>query len=974
MLQDYSESGTYSHLATDGQWAIYWDTSALDYVLRDLSDDSLLTSSDFSSTLILFPTSVELEPAWISTPPDFFGLVQYYSVANYQYCDSGDLKKFKLSAQGGNNYPFAEQITDPDNISCASGSTCDLFVSDIQVTDANGVGSFDGEISITASSSNLIQYKVSTTFDDNFNYGDGTASSTFSSLDPNSYWVQVVDELGCRVDSLVTVGNANEDNYGTIYRVGYKDINGNSARFNIKKRGYAGSITDVAYSGSVPVRYVQQEVESFNVFSCLRPSYMEVSLLEENEGDWDEFLTASSRQYKGEWQKDTGSGYVTLWKGNFEPQNYSSSYDYIDEVKLTFIDGLASLKNKRYKQTNLGFNYFITDRKIIKIVAECLRETKNAAKIRCAINLYETNHNTAATDDPLDQTYIDQELFYDDDRKGRPLYEVLEYCLKTFAVKLFYWGGYWYIVRIEENIDDFDYRQYTIFGDYDANGTISPRVQVVGSTNASARAVMPNSSTSEEVLRPAKNIVINNTFDKRESILENYSFEYKNLTRPLFWNLVDVGGGITGGVIKQGKELGTYCYRFNNTNWTANIANSRIKSFQKSISYRNRDKFKFSMDVAVDKLSTAFPYMMIKALIKVGSYYLQEDGTWTTTVRSCRFYPTPQNGWQTVEIESNFPEISAGSSSLVETTLQVQVYNYQAKNPDYGAYSESGGLYVLQSGETSFRALTTSDLPINTKRTVYTDTGGFRFFKLIEGTDAESLYDILRPDDYATTTNERVWKSDSDTVPILTTASASPYSEIGKAPTNQFFFVDNIVADVLNNGVENTETSSITVLVDEDNLEDIEYDINVTDGGDAILGLSSAEYIYNSFYKLSDGSVAGVWSRDSTSEADELVSILAKTLLRQYSTITRKLTTTLTTNNIGNTHVDLTPLNSLRISQESSQIFYINSIEIDDKNLNYNVTLYDSKANSITGDGGNGGSFNSDFNNDFGSDFDIILV
>ena len=32
------------------------------------------------------------------------------------------------------------------------------------------------------------------------------------------------------------------------------------------------------------------------------------------------------------------------------------------------------------------------------------------------------------------------------------------------------------------------------------------------------------------------------------------------------------------------------------------------------------------------------------------------------------------------------------------------------------------------------------------------------FFQLQAGTDAESSPDTIRPDDYATTTNERVWK------------------------------------------------------------------------------------------------------------------------------------------------------------------------------------------------------------------------
>lgn len=44
---------------------------------------------------------------------------------------------------------------------------------------------------------------------------------------------------------------------------------------------------------------------------------------------------------------------------------------------------------------------------------------------------------------------------------------------------------------------------------------------------------------------------------------------------------------------------------------------------------------------------------------------------------------------------------------------------------------------------------------------VFRDTGNgnvLRLYELVSGTDAETSPDIIRPNDYATTTNERVWK------------------------------------------------------------------------------------------------------------------------------------------------------------------------------------------------------------------------
>lgn len=62
--------------------------------------------------------------------------------------------------------------------------------------------------------------------------------------------------------------------------------------------------------------------------------------------------------------------------------------------------------------------------------------------------------------------------------------------------------------------------------------------------------------------------------------------------------------------------------------------------------------------------------------------------------------------------------------------------------------------------------------------TAFRDTGSsdvLRLYELVSGTNAESSPDIIRPNDYATTTNEKVWKLSKVSIITLETADGSPH-------------------------------------------------------------------------------------------------------------------------------------------------------------------------------------------------------
>lgn len=64
-------------------------------------------------------------------------------------------------------------------------------------------------------------------------------------------------------------------------------------------------------------------------------------------------------------------------------------------------------------------------------------------------------------------------------------------------------------------------------------------------------------------------------------------------------------------------------------------------------------------------------------------------------------------------------------------------------------------------GSTKLDGLLTINRTVGSQVAFYDATDGLMFYRLVSGTDAESSPAVIRPDDYAGTTNEKVWKLDA---------------------------------------------------------------------------------------------------------------------------------------------------------------------------------------------------------------------
>jgi len=144
------------------------------------------------------------------------------------------------------------------------------------------------------------------------------------------------------------------------------------------------------------------------------------------------------------------------------------------------------------------------------------------------------------------------------------------------------------------------------------------------------KRVLIGDSTTYEILDSPKTIVVDGELILRGSLLQNHDFEQGED----FISFKNAGSTATSTILPY---RGDNVFRFNNIAWTANLRNTRVDFDQSNIQYREGDSLRFSVDVAVDSMSDAFPYMIVKAKIKVGSYYLRSDDTWTTSDVIYRF-------------------------------------------------------------------------------------------------------------------------------------------------------------------------------------------------------------------------------------------------------------------------------------------------------------------------------------------------
>lgn len=834
------------------------------------------------------------------------------------------------------DFPYAERIETPASSSCqASPYICKMRLNIIKITRPS-VGGSDGEIQIIAFDSNTgVEYSST-----DFLIGDGENSDgVFSSLAAGTYNLYARDQYNC--GAKVTVVLKDEPAYSTIYRVEFYDLLGNVNRFDIEKKNYAGSVTEIN-SGGYPLVYNKFSSGLEDFFkSPINSSAVDVELMSTSNFQFRNLFTQDNREYRGVWYLNTGGGLAEKWRGFSIPDVFSEPYISTPyPTKLTFADGLESLKFIEYTENG---QYYHGDDHLLKIISRCLLKTGLNLEINIGVNLYSATMSSGVGDGPFDQCYLSNETLY---REGIPFncFEVVEAILKPFGARVFQWENKWWITRKEEERGtSYDYRTYDQYGiSTTGNSSLSPRLNIDEAT-ASTRFVWSERSQIYEILPAYKELFINSLNNRKEGLF-NGDFSLLDLTEtvPMGWLLKS--NNTTGVGVEIRNDANYLLFRnarTGNADFNDRTAHARTETFDMSLALT--DQFEISFDVGVDRLSTSIPFMVVKwqFVVTVNSitYYLLEDGNWSTSAYYNYYNPKPTNK-STFSIKTTLPSAVTGinSDGKYDAECALVIYPYLSQGYTYSSLANLQGATSTQLD---------GGIGVDVLYDVYGDQSKFDilFYKTKISDEAASGITIVRPTDFHATTNAIVYELEGSINHYYSSNRPASGRWVNKQHFighNEIFYLSNVNVNVYSNNAEIPSDETVSSLVDEDytinyNLDLIFNDIPKTTSGGRV---SNDVNLFDNFFKLASQDYIDDWVRDGQAESDTIQRILLKQLINQYKEPTSKLSGSLT--NLGGS-VYLAPYNTLVETFDGSKIYYVDGLTYNAKSCEYNVDLIELK-------------------------------
>lgn len=857
---------------------------------------------------------------------------------------------------------------------CASGGVCDLIIVGTPVVvSASGPATADGEITVTASSSQSIQYKLGS----DFTYGDGTAQSTgvFTSLFPGQYRIYVRDATNCFTNILVTVPYS--DDYSPYYRLEFDDPVGGVIKLDVVKRDYAGAVTEVK-GADIPFERSLKGEASLDKFESILATKVSVNFTSETDFAYSTLYTNNPEEFRVNFYIDN------VLKGVYKvlPQQYSEEYKAPPYyVSIVAIDGLASLKDYVFLQDD--GQRFHESMKAIKLIAYILKKTKLELSIRVAINLYATGMNTAATDDPLDQAYVDCDTYYINEKEPTLDY-VLRQILEPFGASIVQENAVWNIVRVEEKKGSYDYREFDSDGDYSSNSSYDPRLSVVPVGSSGFHF---SDRDHYMTLCPGYGkIRVFYRLGLRENILENgdfrltsrYSADYNAYTFDLDtrgFQLVSPSYPLSSTWEAIG-DAGNVAWKIEgNDNVVSGYGDAYILSDSYTIKMGVANTLKISIRYklpppvayGLTPIQIDIPYQKVRVRVKYGNYYLLHDGTWSTTENFLIIYATEFDKY----LETDFIATQPATGATSGYAFEVRVYHSYIYHAEYTTHAD------LRAKDTYDEGNAEAILPLGTRSEVSAlgSLENLYYYELEENTSAESSPDIIRPNDYHATNNPVQWILKKTIVKTYFTGFTSP------------FWLDYIKVSFLTSGAAPVDTILREINAEPRNTKVLEKEVThgsyqslittipqwdfgigkltATTGATMSLittNILAADILYAGYFRSSAGAGYTTWTRDGISESSSLHSILLQQYATQYKKSWRKLTGSFYSQT---SYFNF--LNVLKIQSDGNRLYLPISPSIDYKNNRVRGEFLE--LIDVTSGAGSDGSAGSPFTSGFSSGF-----
>jgi hypothetical protein len=333
-----------------------------------------------------------------------------------------------------------------------------------------------------------------------------------------------------------------------------------------------------------------------------------------------------------------------IWQGFIIPDGCQESFTFPPYViSVNAVDGIGLLKNLSYVQ-NDG-NFYLGKQSFIEVIEACLvRLDAPSLVLNTCVNIYETSMTQGDSYDPFDMAYVNAERYIKDDIfTPMNCEDVLKSILEEWTAVMIQSSGEWYIYRPTELAVDGDlvFRRYLDgYRIYD-QPTVTENLDLVLGGESEGIIAAPyfhiNTDQMKMIDRPYKNASMSYKYGKDQNPdqeLANPTLSgagqscggdpigpCDSVTIPGYTKTGTMYAGLnpSGGVVFYSDE-GTYPTL---TNYYQNNNTISIDNFQKLkilVEYKN-----------LDPLFTTDMNFIITLTEGLNTYYLQTDGSWTTS-------------------------------------------------------------------------------------------------------------------------------------------------------------------------------------------------------------------------------------------------------------------------------------------------------------------------------------------------------
>lgn len=442
--------------------------------------------------------------------------------------------------------------------------------------------------------------------------------------------------------------------YGVKYWFEFNDEWDRVHKVEILNDGYGGASTELTKVGIPPVLITKPS--DGTKFQPVQGKEIALKLLSTSDLQFSEFFTATNRAYLIKYYIAT----VLNFSGYLVPDQYYEPFIApAYTVTLRATDGLGDLKNRLFESA--VDTPYTGQEDLLDVIEICLDETGLALDIISACNFFETGHNKTDADDPLPQTYINQEVYREDWKTGWSCYDVLVDIMTLIGGKLEQINGAWHIIPIRELAEtSYDYRVYNSSGTYQSNSSKSPQLTVTVPTAGEATlCCWSGDNQMLEIIPAYKEFTLLQDYGYRENIIENHSFEpdqWSDANTPLLWTK---------------SEAGAWIRRYSDFAWmdspAANIGVAKyIYQLPANAKLELAGSYTLKITYKAKVILGGTGSIQIKLDTGAAQRYLDDDGSWNAGVVYLNFTNTGL-----VEIEVDTAAIPLDAANLTITCYEV---------------------------------------------------------------------------------------------------------------------------------------------------------------------------------------------------------------------------------------------------------------------------------------------------------------